>query len=78
MFERDIFEDEVEKIVVDVLIIERYPNDQPFPSYLVLGFIKEIAVHIVYSKDDDNNVIVITTYKPNLKKWKPGYKVRRI
>jgi hypothetical protein len=77
MFERDIYEEEVEKIINNGTIIENYPTDQPYPSFLVCGFIDKKAIHVVYSKDGNDNIIVITVYKPNLKKWKSGYKIRK-
>jgi len=76
MFERDISEDDVETIIKKGTIIEPYPSDQPYPSYLILGFIKHTAIHVVYAKYDED-IIVITAYKPDLKKWESDYKARR-
>ncbi len=36
-----------------------------------------IVLHVVYAKDEEDNVIVITAYKPNLIKWKEDLKTRK-
>ncbi len=77
MFQRDIFETEVEDVINDGEIIERYLDDKPYPSFLSLGYIDNVAIHVVYAKDEENNVIIITVYKPSVEKWKDDYKTRR-
>ena len=37
MFERDIFEIDVENTIKNGEIIEEYIDDEPYPSFLVLG-----------------------------------------
>lgn len=76
MFEREISEENVEKVISIGDIIETYPNDQPYISYLVLGFLSARAIHVVYAKDEDSNIIVITVYEPNLQKWSKGFRRR--
>ncbi len=76
MFERDITEQEVENVVKNGEIIQTYPNDKPYPSYLSLGF-NETPLHIVYAIGNKDNVIVITVYEPGLDKWQAGFKVRK-
>lgn len=41
MFERKITEDEVKKVITTGKIIAKYPDDQPFPSKLILGWIED-------------------------------------
>jgi Domain of unknown function (DUF4258) len=49
MFARRISEAEVEIAIDRGTIIESYPDDTPFASYLVLDFIDGRPIHVVYS-----------------------------
>lgn len=77
MFQRDVNEADVEYVVKSGEIIESYPDDQPYPSFLILGYVDKRALHIVYAKDENNTVIVITVYEPTLEKWLEDLKMRR-
>ncbi len=77
MFERDISEQDIESVVFNGEVIKNYPNDKPYPSRLSLGFIKKRPVHLVYSLDDQENIIVITVYEPEPDKWYTGFKKRK-
>src|SRR6266508_3519137 len=49
--------------------IEEYPEDMPFPSYLVLG-VSGRVLHVVAADDSDQDeTIVITTYEPDPQEW---------
>jgi hypothetical protein len=78
MFQRDIYEYQVEEVIENGEVIEHYKDDKPYPSFLVLGFVDNTPLHVVYSKDDEGNVIVITAYKPNLNKWQENFKTRKV
>ncbi|MGZ8546036.1 MAG: DUF4258 domain-containing protein [Sulfuricurvum sp.] len=77
MFQRDVNEEDVEHVVNFGEIIENYPDDQPYPSYLVLGYTDKRALHVVYAKDENDTIIVITVYEPTLEKWLEDLKTRR-
>lgn len=77
MFQRDVNEEDVECIIETGEIIESYPDDQPYPSFLVLGFVKKRALHVVYAKDENGSIIVITVYEPTIEKWFNDLKTRR-
>ncbi len=77
MFQRDVNEADVEYVVQMGEIIENYPDDQPYPSFLVLGHIDKRALHVVYAKDENETIIVITVYEPTLEKWLEDLKTRR-
>ena len=78
MFQRDISEKQVEEVIENGEIIESYVEDKPYPSFLTLGYVDGIAFHVVYAKDEEDNVIVITAYKPNLTKWQEDLKTRKV
>ena len=76
MFERDIFEVDVENTVKNGKIIEEYLDDKPYPSYLALEFNKK-PLHVVFAKNyEDNEIIIITAYYPDKDKWSDDYKIR--
>jgi len=47
--ERGIAVEKVEALILSGSIINRYEDDMPFPSYLVLGFDDKTPWHAVYS-----------------------------
>jgi len=76
MFERDIPQNEVVDTVLNGEIIEEYPNDYPYPSYLALKFFKK-PLHVVFAKNETNNeIIIITVYYPSNDKWALDFKTR--
>jgi hypothetical protein len=76
MFERDILESEIEYAVKNGEIIEEYPNDKPYPSFLAIGR-GEKPLHVVYAKnEEENEIIIITAYYPDKEKWSHDYKRR--
>ena len=77
MFERDIEEREVEDVVRSGEVIESYEDDKPYPSFLGMKHIGEKVIHVVYAKDDEENVIVITIYEPDAGVWEDDFKTRR-
>ena len=78
IFEREISDNDVEKCVINGIVIEKYIDDKPYPSFLVLGYenndLKK-PLHVVYAKDDEN-IIIITAYRPDKDKWVDDYKKR--
>ncbi len=71
-----------EEIFTSVLrgdIIEQYPNDKPYPSCLVLGRnLKNEPIHSVWAYNNETNAsVLITVYRPDLKKWMEDWKTRR-
>ena len=78
MFERNISDEVVEKVIKNGKIIEEYPDDKPYPSFLILGYEKDDLkkpIHVVFAKDD-KNIIVITVYRPSELKWTNNYQSR--
>jgi hypothetical protein len=59
-------------------IIESYPDDTPFASYLVLDFIDSRPIHVVYSIDESTNIFyIITAYSPDSEIWQNNFSVRK-
>jgi len=78
MFQRDISEDSVESVVKNGKIIEEYLEDKPFASFLAVGFEdgdETKPIHVVYAKNE-NDVIIITAYRPHKSKWTNDFQKR--
>ncbi len=75
MFQRDIHEDDVETVLKNGEIIERYDEDLPLPSLLINGLTSERKpLHVVAAINHTERIIVIiTTYEPDKAKWTSGF-----
>lgn len=77
LIERNITIDDIVNAIETGQIIEQYPNDQPFPSCLVLGHtIQEKSIHIIVSLNG-GKMYLITAYFPNSDKWESDMKTRK-
>ena len=65
---------QLESVLLDCQIIERYPDDPRGESCLLLGFTPEgIPVHVVCGKKRSGHLILITVYIPTMPKWIAPY-----
>jgi len=59
-------------------IIEEYPEDKYYPSYLVYSNYQGHGFHVLFATDVEKcNVRVITAYFPNSNDWEKDMKTRR-
>lgn len=59
-------------------LVEAYPDDKYLPSYLLLARHGSDAFHVLFAADlGDENVRVVTSYRPDAQEWEPGMKTRR-
>lgn len=78
MFEWGFQRDEVSEVLRNGEVIAEYPEDKPFPSYLLLGFTGGSALHVVASLDRTTGTChIITTYSPDPARWREDFKTRR-
>lgn len=78
LIKRCISPDEVLEVLHNGHIIEDYPADYPFPSYLVVGCtIHDRILHVVCSIVNDNYLSIITAYQPDPSKWDKTFTKRR-
>ena len=75
MFQRNISTEDIRRIIAHGEIIEDYPDDEPCPAALLLGFIEERPCHVVIAQCEDH-ARVITVYIPEKDKW-VDYRTRR-
>jgi hypothetical protein len=78
MFQRGIGTAEVQQALARGKTIERYPDDQPYPSRLVLGWVGARPLHVIVAEPPGQQErIVITVYEPDPGRWEPGFERRR-
>ena len=59
-------------------IIEEYLKDKYLPSYLIYAEYENQIIHVQIATDFENdNITIVTTYKPTLDKWEKDFKTRR-
>ncbi len=59
-------------------IIESYPEDKYLPIYLVYAKVDKMVIHILFATDAENqNVRVVTVYRPDSEKWSVDFKRRK-
>ena len=59
-------------------IIEEYPEDEPYPSGLFLGWVEDEAVHAVAAFEASRRVVyIITAYRPDEDHFGPDRRTRR-
>jgi hypothetical protein len=76
MVEPRIREEDVAHIISTRKEIESYPNDVPYPSRLVLGWIGTRPINVV-AADTKREIIVITVYEPDPSQWQPSFEKRK-
>lgn len=77
MFERQIAKDAVVSAIHSGEVIESYPDDEPYPSYLMLGFVGETPIHVLAGFDVESSAaIVVTVYVPDPALWSEDFRKR--
>lgn len=79
---RDIDAEDVIAVAQNGVAIFQYPNDKPYPSRLMLGWLEReagiIALHVVLAEDPQTETcIIITAYWPDDQIWMGDYKTKR-
>ena len=79
MFTRQISDENVRYALDKGEVIENYPNDTPYPSRLLLGWIGSRPLHVVVAENSEQmEQIIITAYEPNPDQWEEGFKKRKV
>ncbi len=78
MFERGVSAEEVRDVIEHGQAIEEYPDADPYPSRLVLGWCRSRPLHVVAADDaSTGETIVITVYEPDPARWADGFTRRQ-
>jgi len=77
MFARGISHAEVSAVLAAWRVIEDYPDDEPFPSVLLLGAPSCRPVHVVAARDADaRRCYIVTAYVPDPGAWSADFTQR--
>ena len=78
MFQRGINPDAAAQIVANGEVIADYPDDQPFPSALLLGYYENQPIHAVVAHEPATGAChLVTIYWPDPAIWNESFKRRR-
>lgn len=77
MGQRHISEQDVIRVLAERVTVELYPEDRPFPSCLLLGWIDNRPIHVVVADDTQNDRrVIVTVYEPDGERWEAGFQRR--
>ena len=78
MQERAITRADVLEVLREGQVIESYLDDLPYPSALVLGFVRGRPVHVVVALNSSvPEGHIITVYEPSPDEFEPDWRTRR-
>ena len=78
MFERKISPEDVRSVVESGETIQKYPDDTPYPSRLILGWKQQRPIHVVVADNEaDDEKIIVTVYEPDPSQWADDFKRRK-
>ena len=78
MFRRKITVEDVQAVLASGRSIETYPNDQPYPSRLVLGWRGSRPIHLVVADNEmEQETVIITVYEPDPSRWEENFERRK-
>ena len=74
-----IYVGEVLQVLETGEIIEKYTDDKPYPSCLIVGWTEaKRPLHVVCAPvPTEEGLIIITTYQPDSNRWEAGFKRRK-
>jgi hypothetical protein len=78
MMERGMSIAAVKEVLSSGEVIEDYPDDSPYPSALILGWVENEPLHVVVAYDSlSQYCLVVTVYRPDLEHFGKDYKTRK-
>ena len=78
MFERSLSRDDVVCAIEQGEAIKDYPEDQPYPSCLILWFLNATPIHVVVARNSvDLSCYIVTAYVPSEAIWQVGFKEKK-
>jgi len=77
MFQRGIDVEDVRSVLASGKTIIDYPDDQPYPSRLMLGWRGNRPIHVVAADTEDDETIIITVYEPDPALWELGFERKK-
>ena len=79
MFERAVSVADVESVLKSGETIAEYLDDWPYPSRLLLGFVRGRPLHVVAAMDVESGTChIVSVYEPDPELWDDVFRKRRI
>lgn len=75
--QRGIKQKDIRNCIMTGEIIEQYPDDFPFPSCLIFGYMCNNKILHVVASNEGNMSRIITAYFPNADKFHDDLKTRK-
>lgn len=77
MLDWDVSVTTVRRVVENGEVIEEYPDDEPYPSRLILGWDERRPLHVVAAdRTEIAETIIITVYEPSREQWENDFRTR--
>jgi hypothetical protein len=78
--ERGIKISDIERALLNGEIIEQYPDSEPYPSCLIMGWLASgDPLHVVCSRGEMEPALrIVTVYEPEDALWERDYKTRKV
>lgn len=78
MMKRKVSPAEVEEVVNNGDAIMSYPDDRPYPSYLLMLNVNDRPLHAVVAKNDEiGECIVVTVYEADADIWESDFRTKK-
>lgn len=78
MFERNVKPEDVRHVLATGKAIREYPDDTPYPSRLILGWVANKPLHVVVAEDaGTETTIIITVYAPDPTIWEADFERKK-
>ncbi len=78
MAQRGFEPSDVRSALDNGMTIEQYPDDTPYPSFLVMAKINGRPIHVVASLNEaEQEIIIITVYEPDPMMWTDQFSRRK-
>ena len=78
--ERGISTASLEQALLSGVVIERYPDDNPYPGCLILGWLGSgDPLHVVCSRGESEPALrIVTLYEPDPELWESDFQTRKV
>lgn len=78
MFQRSISVDDVKFVLLNGILVNNYPDDNPLPSKLLFASCNNRNIHVVCSENIfENEIVIITTYIASPDSWENDFVTRK-
>lgn len=77
MLDWDVSAVAIRRVIEHGDVIESHPDDEPYPSRLILGWDERRPLHVVAAdRTEAPETIVISVYEPNRMEWENDFRTR--